>query len=181
PELARRTLPAPLYEAFLRYQREHDDESIVPAGESTAVDAPLWPLDVTPGVGMGAGAGTLAIAGVGANSFVEPLGGSNNWVVAGSRSKSGMPVVASDPHMPYEAQSSFYEVHLSGGSFDLAGAGFVGYPGLTFGRNRHVAWGITNNICSQRDLYLEADPGAVVARRKERISVRFAEAIEIAV
>ena len=37
-------------------------------------------------------------------------------------------MVASDPHMPYEAASSFFEVHLSGGPFEAAGAGFVGLP-----------------------------------------------------
>ncbi len=28
-------------------------------------------------------------------------------------------------------------------------------PGFTFGRNRQLTWGITNNICSLRDLYQE--------------------------
>ena len=112
---------------------------------------------------------------------VQPMGGSNNWVVSGTRSRSGKPLLASDPHMPYEAASSFYEIHLSGGSFECAGAGFVGYPGLTFGRNRHLAWGITNNICSQRDLYIERDPAAVVAEREEVIHVRGAEPVRLAV
>ena len=93
-------------------------------------------------------------------------GGSNNWAVAGSRTASGGAMVASDPHMPYESASSFYEVHLSGGSFDVAGAGFVGLPGLTFGRTRTLAWGITNNICSLRDLYVERAPDAVIGERE---------------
>src|SRR5262249_3655630 len=97
---------------------------------------------------------------------------SNNWVVGGSRSRSGRPIVASDPHMPYEAQSSFYEIHLSGGSFNVAGAGLVGYPGLTFGRTEHLAWAITNNICSQRDPYLETDRAAITSEREEEIAVR---------
>lgn len=177
PEQAKRALPAALYARFLAAQRtEADGSSIVPAGEGAARDVGLVSLA---SVAVARDAGTerpwvpdeLLPVGAGVSDAVEPLGGSNNWVVAGSRSASGKPVLASDPHMPYEAASSFYEVHLSGGSFECAGAGFVGYPGLTFGRNRHLAWGITNNICSQRDLYLEREPSAVIATREETIGV----------
>ena len=56
---------------------------------------------------------------------------------------------------PTSAASAFYEVGLHGGSFDAVGAGLVGLPGLAFGRNRDLAWGFTNNICSLRDLYQE--------------------------
>ncbi len=81
--------------------------------------------------------------------------GSNNWVVSGARSKSGKPAVASDPHIAFEAVSCWYEVHLQGGGFDVAGCAYVGMPAVLIGRNRRMTWGITNNICSQRDLYQE--------------------------
>jgi penicillin amidase len=81
--------------------------------------------------------------------------GSNNWVVGGTRTRSGKPLLAADPHMPYQWASAFYEVGLHGGSFDVVGAGFVGLPGLIFGRSRDLAWCFTNNICSLRDLYQE--------------------------
>jgi acyl-homoserine lactone acylase PvdQ len=49
-----------------------------------------------------------------------------------------------------------YSVHLCGGTFDVAGMCYVGgLPAIQFGRSQHVGWGITNNICSQRDLYRE--------------------------
>ena len=68
-------------------------------------------------------------------------------------------MVASDPHIAFAAVSCWYEVQLTGGSFDVAGMAYVGMPTVMFGRNRRVAWGITNNICSQRDLYHErTDP-----------------------
>jgi hypothetical protein len=68
-------------------------------------------------------------------------------------------MVASDPHIAFGAVSCWYEVHLSGGSFDVAGTGYAGLPAVFFGRTPRVAWGITNNICSQRDLYQErTDP-----------------------
>ena len=82
--------------------------------------------------------------------------------------------------MPYEAASSFYEVHLQGGSFDVSGAGLVGMPGITIGRNRHIAWGFTNNICSLRDLYLER-PADVSDLRDETIAVRGADALRVQV
>ena len=91
--------------------------------------------------------------GVSANEFEGH--GSNNWTVNGSRSASGSPLVASDPHIAFEAVSCWYEAHLQGGSFDVAGMAYVGMPAIMFGRNRQVGWSITNNICSQRDLYQE--------------------------
>jgi penicillin amidase len=184
PELAKRTLGmGPRYDAFIAFMRdEADDRSIIPAADRHARDVGLMPIEsvaIPRTAGAGGTSGQFPV-GVGPTSFEpwsssaasDPMGGSNNWVVAGSRSRSGKPILASDPHMPYEAASSFYEVHLSGGSFECAGAGLVGYPGLTFGRNRHLAWGITNNICSQRDLYLEREPGAVREWREETIGVR---------
>ena len=86
----------------------------------------------------------------------DPLGtGSNNWVVAGRYCRSGLPMVASDPHIAIEAVSCWYEAHLCGGDFNVAGMAYVGIPAIMFGRTERVAWGITNNICSQRDLYQE--------------------------
>lgn len=85
--------------------------------------------------------------------------GSNNWVVAGRHCKAGMPMVASDPHIAIEAVSCWYEAHLCGGEFNVAGMSYVGMPAIMFGRNERVGWGITNNICSLRDLYQErVDP-----------------------
>lgn len=139
PELARRVLgDSPLYRAFL--QVEEDEESIVPPGSY-----PAGPSGQEP-VGTAAG---------------DPDGGqgSNNWVVAGGRSARGRPLLASDPHIAFDAVSCWYEAHLCGGSFDVAGAAYVGMPAILFGRNPRVAWGCTNNICSQRDLYQEkTDP-----------------------
>lgn len=85
--------------------------------------------------------------------------GSNNWVVTGKHCQSGLPMVASDPHIAIEAVSCWYEAHLCGGEFNVAGMAYVGIPAIMFGRNERVAWGITNNICSLRDLYQErTDP-----------------------
>ena len=52
-----------------------------------------------------------------------------------------------------------YQVHLSGAGYDVAGSGYPGTPGLWFGHNDHIAFGITNLVASPRDLYVETlDP-----------------------
>jgi penicillin amidase len=139
PELARRVLgEGPLYRAFL--QVEEDQESILPPGSYPRA----W--CGTQLVGTAAG-------------DPEAAQGSNNWVLAGSRTSTGKPLLASDPHIAFDAVSCWYEVHLCGGSFNVTGAAYVGMPAVLFGRNERVAWGCTNNICSQRDLYQEkTDP-----------------------
>ncbi|HTU18685.1 MAG TPA: penicillin acylase family protein [Gemmataceae bacterium] len=134
PELARRTLgDGQMYRAFLEV--ESDAESILLPGSYPSGRAGSQPVGTAAGDPQG--------------------GGSNNWVVSGRRSATGKPLVASDPHIAFEAVSCWYEVHLCGGSFNVAGMAYAGMPAVMFGRNRHVAWGCTNNICSQRDLYQE--------------------------
>ena len=164
PELARRALgEGALFEAFLT--PEAIDETILHPGE-------------------------YASAGSGTDPVEPPLGGiddgtgSNNWVVGPSRSVSGGALVVSDPHIAFGSPCCWYQAHLVGGRFNVAGAGYAGAPGIIFGRNRRVAWGITNNISSQRDLYQErtdsAHPGAFLydgkwepaRERVEAISVR---------
>lgn len=139
PELAKRTLGDPgLYRAFLT--PEAGDESIVRRGAYPAARARPEPV--------AGGAGDP-----------EEGAGSNNWAVAGSRTMTGRPLLASDPHIAFGTTGCWYEVHLSGGSLNAAGIAYVGVPLLIMGRNERVAWGITNNICSQRDLYQErTDP-----------------------
>ncbi len=81
--------------------------------------------------------------------------GSNNWAVAGSRTRSGQGLLCSDPHQPFWVPSSWYEYAVHGPEDDAAGAGHPGVPGLWFGANGRIAWGITNNAASTRDLYRE--------------------------
>jgi penicillin amidase len=110
--------------------------------------------------------------------------GSNNWVLSGSRMETHRPLVASDPHVPFAAVSLWHEIHLRGGSFHAGGAALAGMPGILLGRSEWMAWGVTNNICSQRDLYQEqtneAHPGCFLddgqwrrgTQREELIQVR---------
>jgi penicillin amidase len=81
--------------------------------------------------------------------------GSNNWAVAGSHTASGHALLAGDPHQPFWLPSSWYEYALHGPEDDAAGAGHPGVPGLWWGLNGSIAWAITNNAASTRDLYRE--------------------------
>jgi penicillin G amidase len=142
PELAKRHLgDGAIYRAFLT--AEADDECILERSDwrdRVGLDTADRPHSAA--VGQSVGDPDAAV-------------GSNNWVVAGRRSVSGAPTVASDPHIAMEAVSCWYNVRLQGGSFDVAGCAYAGMPAVIIGRNRRMTWGITNNICSQRDLYRE--------------------------
>ena len=146
-EAARYLPEGPLREAFLT--PEFPEERIVPPG------SPYPPAGLAPAHPAG-GDQTLAGAGDGAT-------GSNNWAVGRGRSRTGAGVLGSDPHQPFMLPSNWYECRLSGPDEDTAGAAWTGAPGVWFGRNRQIAWGLTNNNASTRDLYVEdvdpADPG----------------------
>jgi penicillin amidase len=85
--------------------------------------------------------------------------GSNNWALSEALTGTGQPVLCGDPHQPYWVPSSWYEFALHGPEDDAAGAGHPGFPGMWWGYNGTIAWAITNNMGSTRDLYREeVDP-----------------------
>jgi penicillin G amidase len=93
--------------------------------------------------------------------------GSNNWALHGSRSASGHAVMCGDPHQPFWVPSTWYEYALHGPEDDVAGAGHPGIPGLWWGSNGTVAWSITNNAASTRDLYVEDVDGSNPQRYRD--------------
>ena len=83
-------------------------------------------------------------------------GGSNNWAVHGSRTASGSPILAGDPHRGLEAPSVYYQNHIACDEFDVVGLSFPGVPGFPhFGHNAHVAWCVTHAMADYQDLYIE--------------------------
>jgi penicillin amidase len=84
-----------------------------------------------------------------------PMSESNNWVVDGSRSASGKPMLASDPHRPTMVPSLRYVVHLNAPGWNVIGSGEPGLPGVALGHNDRIAWGITIIGTDQADLYVE--------------------------
>jgi penicillin amidase len=81
--------------------------------------------------------------------------GSNNWVVAGSHTTTGKPLLANDPHLALSAPAIWYYAHLQTPDLDVTGASLPGLPFVVLGRNAHVAWGFTNTGPDVQDLYLE--------------------------
>jgi penicillin amidase len=81
--------------------------------------------------------------------------GSNNWVVHGDRTASGLPILANDTHLGMQMPSIWYENGLHGGRFDGVGFTFPGSPAIVIGHNRYIAWGTTNLGPDTQDLYLE--------------------------
>lgn len=90
---------------------------------------------------------------------VEQDIGSNNWVVDGSRSESGYPMMANDPHRSQSAPSLRYWVHLVGPGWNVIGGGEPSLPGVSIGHNEYGAWGLTVFATDGEDLYVyETDP-----------------------
>jgi penicillin amidase len=87
--------------------------------------------------------------------ILSPTHGSNNWVVDGTRTASGKPMLANDPHLAPQMPSIWYHWHLNAPGLDVTGAGLPGLPGVIIGRNRRLAWGVTNAGPDTQDLYLE--------------------------
>jgi penicillin amidase len=94
------------------------------------------------------------------SQFVDNLGavegkGSNNWVVAGSNTVSGKPLLANDPHLGLSAPAIWYFASLQAPGLKVVGATFPGLPFVVLGRTEKVAWGVTNTGPDVQDLYLE--------------------------
>ncbi len=80
---------------------------------------------------------------------------SNNWVIDGTKSMSGKPMLASDPHLPQSIPSIWYEAVLVTPDGFTSGALAAGSPAVAIGTNGHVAWGVTSVCADVMDLSLE--------------------------
>jgi len=84
-----------------------------------------------------------------------PTIGSNNWVVHGTKTTTGKPLLANDPHLGIQMPSIWHEVHLVAPGWNVAGVTFPGVPGVVIGHNERIAWGVTNVGPDVQDLYIE--------------------------
>lgn len=83
----------------------------------------------------------------------HPDVGSNNWVVGGSRTQSGRPILCNDPHLGLNLPSLWYEVQLHLPTYNTYGVSFPGAPGVVIGYNDSIAWGVTNARRDVMDFY----------------------------
>jgi penicillin amidase len=87
--------------------------------------------------------------------------GSNNWVISGSKTNTGKPILANDPHLGVQMPSIWYEAGLhcepvtDQCPFDVSGFSFAGVPGIILGHNSRIAWAMTNVGADVMDLYIE--------------------------
>ncbi len=90
-----------------------------------------------------------------ANISFKQNEGSNNWVMDGTITATGKPLLANDPHRPIMLPSLRYLVHLVGPGWNVIGAGEPALPGVAAGHNERVGFGFTIVGTDQQDLYVE--------------------------
>ena len=100
----------------------------------------------------------------------DALPGSNAWAIARRHTRSGKPLLASDPHLTLTLPNVWYQVDLRAPGYRAAGVQLPGLPGVGIGHNEEIAWGITSLGFDVQDLY-RAPPGSVARLEREVIRV----------
>jgi penicillin G amidase len=124
-----------------------------PSGRSVAVDERAWAA-VAPHLS----ASTAMPGAFALSKFLPGAGesvGSNCWALAGSRTATGKPILAGDPHLAVRNPSIWYEIGLEGAGYKLVGFSFAGIPGLVIGHNDRIAWSLTYAYADTQDLFVE--------------------------
>ncbi len=88
-------------------------------------------------------------------TYLPRGGGSNNWAIAGPRTQSGKPLLASDPHLAPTCPPPWYLAHLRTPDWEVAGATLAGTPGFAIGHNGFCAWGVTAALTDNTDFFVE--------------------------
>ena len=131
-------------------------EAAVPAG----LDPCSVPDDVLKVYNLATAAVSFTGSGFQTKDIADATSGSNAWAIGPSRTASGRPILANDPHRGADAlPSGRYVAQLSAPGLNLAGAGEPWNPGIAIGHNDTIAFGLTNLPIDQTDLYVyELDP-----------------------
>jgi len=151
-----------------------------------ALDAP-YPDDLPvarPSSASSTSCAELLLADLEALREVFPLqGASNAWAIAPSRSATGRPLLAGDPHLPPDIPVHWYLSHIATPEWRASGASFAGIPAFGLGHSEHCAWAVTAAHADNTDLFIEeigpdgksvreADRFVPCAVRDEVISVK---------
>jgi penicillin amidase len=178
-------LRRPLEPAWSLQQPAGLDPCAVPMEVLRLYELATRPVGFFPGGELtradGGGDSAARLAALDARATVE---GSNNWAIAPSRTATGRPILANDPHRTLEAPSLRYLVHLNAPNFSIIGGGEPALPGISIGHNGAIAFGLTVFSIDQEDLYVyELNPRnraqyryngrwEAMRRVRERIAVR---------
>ena len=166
-------------------------KDVAPSGKAAKKPAPSERLSAPPathpGVAQWKAAGSLL------EQFDEEVRagfGSNNWVVDGTHTASGKPLLANDTHLRLDRPCIWYMLHLTAPGWNVKGFTLPGAPLVVIGHNDRIAWGFANNGADVQDLYIESfsrtDPRKYVVNgnyvtaevRTERIHVKgYADAV----
>lgn len=124
----------------------------------------------------------LALPGIGA-------GASNEWVVDGSRSTTGKPLLANDPHLELGIPILWYLARITTPEITISGATAPGVPLVLLGQNGHIAWGFTTTDSDTQDLFIETEapgqPGTYQTPegpqpvRSERLTIKVKDAADV--
>lgn len=119
----------------------------------------------------------------------DPLNGSNNWVLDGSKTAAGYPILSNDMHLNMSMPAIWYEIQLRTPDFNVYGVTLQGAPTVIVGFNEHIAWGSTNAGADvmdwyeinfrndQRSEYLHDGQWKPVTKRVETILVKEGESV----
>lgn len=83
--------------------------------------------------------------------------GSNAWVVDGSKSESGYPILAGDPHLGLDMPGKWYDIHMNLNGKNVSGASIAGVPAIIIGQNDEMAWSFTSIMSDDTDFFVELE------------------------
>ena len=152
--------------------------------DRVAAAAPEAPIPSAPPAWWGGhGSGALKVYAL--NEFADSVG-SNNWAVAGSRTRDGAAIVSDDMHLGMQLPTTWYRLALQfpdgrGGTRRMAGVTLPGAPLLIAGSNGHVAWGYTNSNGRYLDLVPVDAADASLTSHEETILVKGRPAFKLVV
>ncbi|MBK9796922.1 MAG: penicillin acylase family protein [Holophagaceae bacterium] len=172
-------LPAPL-QRFLQPAVEADDRPLVPDDRPLPPDTAAF-LRGSPAPGQVACDPRLPawLAAAGALPAGDPEArlASNNWVLAGSRTRTGKPLLANDPHLGLNCPGIWFPLRLLWPGHAAQGVALPGLPSLVIGHNERIAWGFTNLGTDLQDLYREP----ALEQRQEWIPVKGRQPVALVV
>ena len=115
----------------------------------------LPPGSTSPGP-LDQGLKELAEGVAGLNYLNEMDSGSNSWVLSGTETATGKPILAGDSHRGLDTPNAYYQNQVACPEFDVVGLSFPGVPGFPhFGHNGRVSWSVTHTAADYQDLYIE--------------------------